>query len=213
MYCFLKFKAMLKYENGEVKPIDDYHLADNPMNALYKISRDTGKKFFNDAIKYAYYMYKKDGVFSNLFPKERAKEISKQYFDDKDYYKKFESNVTFNEFVKHYEYIQYDATERTLLKTDKDIEILLDNLKEIDYFVTKKVQIELNIPTSVGSKDTEKYLHTELIKISNFEEKKASLLAIKDILNIRKTLKEEIKSRSNEQKFFESKSLLDRDDL
>lgn len=200
---------MLELVKGEVVPIDDCHLGDNPLNALYTNSRNKGKKFYHEAIRYAYYMYKKNGIYANLFPKERARVVSKTYFGDTDYYKKFELNTSFTAFKNYYTYIQYDATERTLLKTEEDIEKLLDHLNEIDYYIKRKVEVEIHIPVSKDSKETVSHLHTEWVNISNFDEKKKALAAVKDILSVRKTLKDEIKSREVEKRNTDGMSLMD----
>lgn len=204
---------MLKYEEGKVVPIDDCHLVKNPLNKLYTNDRNEGKKFFKEAITYAYFMYSKGGIYENLFPRERAKEISRVYFGDANYYEKFEYNKAFTDFKLYYESIQYDATARALLSTEKEIEELILHLKDVQYFIDGQIDVEVDIPLYKDSTEFVKKAIKTKVKISNYKEKKDSLIAIKEILGVRKMLKEEVKIRAAELKNEESRSLLDKNQM
>jgi len=204
---------MLKFEAGKIVVEDDSHLVPGPLKTLYTNDRSSGKKFFNEAITYAYFMYKKGSMYSSLFIKDRAREVSYKYFGDSLYWKKFEENDAFDSFKKYYEALQYDAEERAVIALENEIEEILLHLKDIKYFIEDYVDIEIEVPTYDGSKETTLKRIKKEIQISNYKQKKDALVAIGEIIKIRKLLKEEIKTKSIEKKVEAGRSLLDRGKL
>jgi len=169
-------------------------------------SRD---KFFNDAITYAYFMYKRDGMYASMFPKKRAMEVGKNYFSDKQIWKKFEHNQKFREFKNRYEELQYSAEERALISTEAEIEDLILHLKDIKYFIDDNIDVEIQVPKFEGSEEFIPYKVKRKVKVNNSKEKEASLKAIAEMIKIRKLLKESVKTKKVEDALNDSRSLLD----
>lgn len=182
---------------------------------LKKAARgNSQKKFFDDAITYAFYMYKKNGIYSNKFPKKRAIEVGKNYFSDINIWKKFEYNEKFKKFKLYYEELQYTPEERVLLSTEQEIEDLIIHLKDIKYFLDDEVDVEVMIPESLENPDKLiPYAIKRKIKINNSVEKQKSLKAIKEILDIRKIMKEAVKQKKVESKLKDGQSLLAKGEL
>lgn len=201
---------MLKWDAGKVVVVDDAHKVKGELRTLYTNDRSASKKFFRDAITYAYFMYMKNSMYKSLFPKDRAKEVSVKYFGDAQKWKKFEYNDAFADFRKYYESIQYDAEERALIALETEIEDMILHLKDVKYFINDTVDVEIDVPSYDGSEETIRKTIKKEIQISNYKEKKNALMAIGDIIKTRKLLKEEIKIKVVEQKNHASKSLLDR---
>jgi len=199
---------MLKWDAGKVV-LEDGAEEIPVIKKLYSNDKSKNKKFYNEALTYAYFMYKKGSMYAQSFPKDRAVEVCQIYFGDITYWKKFELNDAFANFKDYYEAIQFDAEERALIALEEEIEDLILHLKDIKYFTEETITVEINIPEYKGSEVMVPTLVKQKVKISNYAEKDKALKAMADVIKTRKLLKEAVKVKGIEKKNVAGKSLLD----
>jgi hypothetical protein len=203
---------VLTFKSGKVVVTDGIEIVP-VVDKLYKNDKNGGKKFFNDAILYAYFMYRKGSSFENMFPKKRAVEISKVYFGDINRWENFEKNLAFQEFRDYYVKIQYSSKEQAVHSVLKEIEELILDLQNIHFWVDDVVEKEIDIPLFEGSLETKKLKIKYKIKRDNKDDKLKAISAINTLLKQEETLKASIKSDEKIKRLEDEKSLLDRGEL
>lgn len=199
---------MIEYKSGKVVLMDGSDKIE-VIKKLYATERTKEKVFFNKALTYLFFMYRKESQYSGLAEKKRAPEVCKIYFGDKEHWKRFEFNDKFIAVKTYYEKLQYTPEERALLSSAEEIDDIILHLKDIKYFVDGEVDVEIMIPKSADSDEMVPRVIKQKIRVNNYKEKEASLKALSEIIKIRKLLKETVRSRTAEKKVEQSKSLLD----
>ena len=142
---------------------------------VYSADRSTTKRFFNDVIRYVFFVYKKDGVYQDLFLNYRRKLVLERHLHDRKE-EDFEKNIRVINFINEYQQRQLTKAERLLFQLELDMELLLKKITEIPY--TKKVKV--SVPVMDGDGNETKV--STVVDMENYEEKaKAIMLADKMI--------------------------------
>lgn len=142
---------------------------------VYSADRSTTKRFFNDVIRYVFFVYKKDGVYQDLFLNYRRKLVLERHLPDRKE-EDFEKNIRVINFINEYQQRQLTKAERLLFQLELDMELLLKKITEIPY--TKKVKV--SVPVMDGDGNETKV--STVVDMENYEEKaKAIMLADKMI--------------------------------
>ena len=160
---------------------------------VYAADRSTTKKFFNDVIRYIFFVYKKDGVYQDLFLNYRRKLVLERHLPDRKE-DDFEKNIRVINLITEYQQRQLSKVERLLFQLELDMELLLKKITEIPY--TKKVKVSVPVIDQMGD---ERKIPT-IIEMENYEEKaKAIMLADKMIDYQDKLRAKVIKEKSSER--------------
>lgn len=180
---------------------------------LISNDRTEGKKFLNNALLYTYFMYRKGSRYESMFPKKRAIEVCKTYFQDRDEWAKFENNDAYKAFRDYYIKLQYSTKEQAAHSVLKEIEELIIELQTIKFWVDDFVEVEVMIPTFEGSTEMTKKIIKQKIHRDNKDEKLKAIKAIDILLAQETRLKESIREDEKIQKIEVSRSLIDMGDL
>ena len=142
---------------------------------LYASDHTPGKTLWKMWIKYVYYVYKKDGVFSGDLLTAKRREICNRYFPEKspDY---FEKNYKINAMIKLFMEKQYTTWERLLEKWKEDVDQYIIYLTDVPY------QREIK-PDKDGDPP---------LMIPNIKEKKEAQMAIQDLVETGRKIEENI---------------------
>jgi len=180
---------------------------------LYSSDKTAGKVYFNNALTYTYFMYRKGSRFESMFPKKRAAEVCKIYFQDREAWKKYEENKTYQEFRDYYIKLQYSTKEQAVHSVLKEIEELIIELQTIKFWVDDIIEVEVTveIPKFEGSTEMVKknIRQKQKIKRDNKEEKLKAITAIDTLLKQEARFKLSIKEDIKIQKEEASRSLMD----
>lgn len=175
--------------------------------------RTSGKSYMQKALLYTYFMYRKGSRYESMFPKKRAAEICKTYFQDREEWKKFENNDAYKAFRDYYIKLQYSTKEQAAHSVLKEIEELIIELQTIKFWVDDYVEVEIEIPLFEGSEETKKQVIKQKIHRDNKDEKLKAIKAIDILLAQETRLKESIREDEKIQKQEVSRSLMDMGDM
>ncbi|MBN2617264.1 MAG: hypothetical protein JXR64_03005 [Spirochaetales bacterium] len=179
--------------------------------------RTAGKSYMNKALLYTYFMYRKGSRYESMFPKKRAAEICKTYFQNRDEWEKFEKNDAYRAFRDYYLKLQYTTKEQAAHSVLKEIEELITELQTIKFWVDgyADIEMEIDVPEYSGSTTTVKQKVKQKIKIKrdNKDEKLKAIKAIDILLAQESRLKESIREDEKIQKQEVSRSLMDMGEL
>jgi len=145
---------------------------------LYASDRTTNKTSWKQWIRYIYFVYKKDGVFSGDLLAQKRKEVVSRYFPEKDV-KYFEENKKVRAVAMLWMKKQYTHWELLYEKWKEDVDAYIVYLTDIPYYRKKKVVIQ----GAEGQPNTET---TE--DVPNIEEKVKAQKAIQDLVDTGKKL-------------------------
>ena len=87
---------------------------------VYSADRSTTKRFFNDVIRYVFFVYKKDGVYQDLFLNYRRKLVLERHLPDRKE-GDFEKNIRVINFINEYQQRQLTKAERLLFQLELDM--------------------------------------------------------------------------------------------
>lgn len=161
---------------------------------LYNADKTASKKFYHDALKYIYFVYKADGVYSNMFESSRKNHVILKHFEKREI-KDFEANIRVKAVIKDYLDLQLTKTKRLYYRLEKDMEDLLDRISKIPY--TRKVKVKVPVEGNDGKTE----VATE-IEIENYEEKAKAMLMADKLIDYEakikaKIFREEVASKKN----------------
>lgn len=176
--------SFLYIENGVVG-ITEEGMALPAVQDVYNSDRTTTKKFFNDVIRYVFFVYKKDGVYQDLFLGYRKKLTLERHLPDRKE-DDFEKNIRVINFISEYQQRQLSKAERFLFQLEIDMEALLKRITEIPY--TKKVKV--NIPV-VDQNGAEQRVST-VIDMENYDEKAKAIMLADKLIDYQDKLRNKI---------------------
>lgn len=163
--------SFLYIEDGIVKATEEA-MALPVVDALYKSDKTEKRRYFNDCLKYIFFVYKKDGIYKDMMHAHRKRMVINRHFEKRKE-NDFESNLRVQAVIEEYLQRQHTKMERFYYQLELDIEKLLERIHNIPY--TKKVKAKVPF-----ERDGETTMVTAEIEIENYDEKsKAMLLADK----------------------------------
>jgi len=161
-------------ENGVVMATEE-GMALPQVQDVYSADRTTTKKFFNDVLRYIFFVYKKDGIYQDMFVTFRKKLVLERHLQDRKE-DDFEKNQRVVNLILEYQQRQLTKAERFLYQLEIDMEALLNRITEIPY--TKRIKI--NVPYTDQDGNEQKV--PTMVDMENYDEKaKAIMLADKMI--------------------------------
>lgn len=136
------------------------------LDDLYKSDHSPAKESWKKWIKYIYFVYKKDGVFSGDLLAEKRKEVCIRFFPDRapDY---FESNPKIRAVSKLFVNKQFTHWEKLYEKWKEDVDSFIQYLVDVPY--TRKIKGDAE-----GSPE---------LTIPNIDEKVKAQKAIRDLVD------------------------------
>jgi len=181
--------GFLYLEDDKVK-ITEEGKALKETKELNASDRHKGKPFYNNVLIYTYWTYTFDGVFKDILPEHRKKEVADRYLR-KTKWKDIESNKKAKAFIDIYVKTSTTFIEKSYENIKKDMEDLMKHLRSIPF--TKKEHIKTTI--EYGEYNERVPVNT-MTDVDNSEEK---LRAIKsyDVLLV---LEEKIRQKVIEEK-------------
>lgn len=197
--------SFLYMEDGKVFPTEEGKELP-AVKALYNADKTEGKRFYNDALIYIFFVYKKDGVYHDMYETMRKKTVLQRHLPKREE-KHFEENKRVAELIDEYLQRQFTKTERLLYKLEKDIDALLERISSIPYTKTVKAKIPY---TNENGDITQVPAEIEL---DNSEEKDKSMRLAEKLVDYgdklrTKILKEQIEKRkSSGQRLFDKKQI------
>jgi hypothetical protein len=180
---------------------------------LHAKDKTRNKEFFKRELLYTYFMYRKGSRYESMFPKKRAAEICKTYFQDRDEWLKFESIGAYKDFKNYYIKLQYSTKEQAAHSVLKEIEELIMELQTIKFWIDDTIEVEIEIPVSLDSTETRMKIIKQKIKRDNKDEKLKAIKAIDILLAQEARLKDSIREDEKIQKQEANRSLMDMGDL
>lgn len=175
--------------NNEIK-VTAEGMALEEVRALFATDKSTNKVLFRDWIKYIYWVYRREGTFSNSLISERRKEICQRFFPNKTW-EYFENNDKLKAVIQLYLRTQYTHWEILFERWKEDVDQYVTYLTSIPYYKIKH------------TKDGDE--HAE-----NIEEKLKAQKAIQDLVDTgqkmeQKILKEKRESSSKLDPIFDGR--------
>lgn len=174
-------------EIGEVKIVPEA-MALSEVKDLYSSDHTTNKTLWKQWIKYIYFVYKKDGVFSNDLIASKRKEVCSRFFPERDPLY-FEQNPKVKAVIQLYVRKQYTHWERLFEKWKEDVDSYITYLTDVPYTRKRKVVV----PGLNGAPDQ----HAEE-EFPNIDEKKKAQNAIVDLVKTGKELEAAIFNEKKE---------------
>lgn len=182
----------LYLENGEVFPTEE-GMEIPAVKSVYNADKTDGKVFFRDVLKYLYYVYRKDGVYSDMFEQMRKTTVIERHLPKRDY-KVLESNKRVQELIKEYLERQMTKNERLLYLLEKDIEKLLERISSIPYTKTCVVKVPHT------NDDGETTMLPTKIEFDNIEEKSKAIKEASSLVDYSDKLRSKILKEKIEDK-------------
>jgi hypothetical protein len=170
---------------------------------LYSRDRHIGKPWFEACITYAYYMYKKDGMFKNMLPDQKSSRICSEMLKGKYKMEDFESNSACKDMMNEYLTQQYTPTEllRDSIKTE--IQELLNRIRSIPYVKKQHVEVILDVPDHEGIMT--KMPYKVWVEIDNSDEKAKAIKLAETLIDYEAKLNAKIIAETKEQRKKNSK--------
>ena len=183
-FLYIKDGVVLPTEEGKTIP---------QLKALYNADKTESKRFYNDALTYIYFVYKKEGVYDDMYESMRKKTVINRHLPKREE-KQFEENKRVRELIQEYLDRQLTKNERLLYKLEKDIDNLLERISSIPY--TKNVKATVPHLNEKG----EQVMVSAIIEIDNSEEKDKSIRLAEKLVDYgdklrNKILKEKVEKR------------------
>ena len=167
-------------DTGEVNVTRDA-MAMVEVKELHSSDRTKNKTAWRPWIKYIYWVYTRENMFSNMFITERRNEVCRRFFPDKtpEY---FESNLRIRNVIKLYITVQYTQTERLYEQWKEDVDAYITYLTGVPYFRRRK------------DEDGKEY------EIPNIDEKLKAQKAIQDLVDTGTKIEQKIFREKKENK-------------
>ena len=167
-----------------------------PVIELNNRDKHLDKKFFDDTATYIFYVYKKEGVYSNKLPQTR-----KQFVIDKHLSLRkvtdFERNPTVKKIIDLYIELQFTPIEQLGEGLKRDIEDLLKRVNTIEY--QKEVMVEFEAEVEVeGNKEVRTF--KQKVMIDNSEEKEKAMAIALKLMDFEEKLTSKIFKEKKEKK-------------
>lgn len=167
------------------------------VKAVYSSDKTQGKKFFNDVLRYVFFVYKKDGLYQDLFLSYRKKLAIERHLPGRDI-EDFETNRRVLDLIAEYQERQLSKAERFLFQLELDMEALLKRITEIPY--TKRVKV--NVP--VTGQDGEQQTVSTMVDMENYDEKAKAIMLADKMIDYQdklraKVIKEKVLDRTGAQ--------------
>ena len=102
------------------------------VKALIQNDKTQGKKKFQRALIYMYYVYNVNGLFSNKLPEERRKIVCNTYLDAVDA-SVYEENPIVKRVIDRYIDLNYTPTEQLYERLKLDIQNMLKKISSIPF--------------------------------------------------------------------------------
>ncbi len=160
---------LLKLENETVILITEAETLPQVKRFRAKIMQR--KKFFDESIRYMFYMHSRKSVFRDMPPQQRQKKIFETFFPERKL-TEFENSKGFKEFKEFYLEFTKSYKERMYENHLADIEQMAINISKIEF--TKKKKIVRTIKVKVGKDWFDVDIDTEL-NVDNTSEKLAAM--------------------------------------
>lgn len=186
--------SFLYLENNVVK-ITDEGMALKPYDVLYKSDKTEGKKFFNQVITYIYWVFKKDGIYSNQPLPSRKKHVSKAYINRN--YKELERQPKVRECIEEYYNINYTRDERRLDTVENDIDEYMDYLVSIPWTIRQNVEVDVEVMVGEDKQIIPKKVSVD---VPNDDAKKKSMKSLKEMIELRNELEKTISKQSRKKR-------------
>ncbi len=193
--------SFLYIEEGVVK-VTEEGMALPAIDALYRTDKTDRKRYFNDCMKYVFFVYKKDGVYKDMMLTHRRKIVINRHFEKRKE-DEFENNLKVQGVIEEYMQRQHTKMERFYYKLENDIEKLLERIHDIPY--TKKVKAKVPF-----EKDGEVTMVQAEIEIENYEEKSKAMMLADKLVDYEEKLRGKILKEKIEIKKKDSTRLFDK---
>lgn len=159
-----------------------------PQVGEFRKSIMSRKKFFDDCMRFIYYMYSRNSVFRDILPKEREEKIMDTFFPKRTSVD-FTRSDGFNKFVEWYLDFTKSYKERMYENHLSDIEEMAINISKISF--TKKKKILRTVNVKVGKEYMDVDIDTEII-VDNTEEKLKAMDLMTRLIEKEEFLKKKI---------------------
>jgi hypothetical protein len=174
--------SFIELKNGEIEVTEEGKTLPE-IKELYAADRTSShKRWYKDALTFLYYVYKRDGIYANLFPSERKERVIQRYMPGRSI-KDFENNKAFVKVRDLYMDLQFTTVERMILKVDDDMEMLLKKISEVP--LTKRVKVKIKI-------DDDGRTEERFIDMDNSEEKFKVMQIAEKLIEYQAKLREKI---------------------
>jgi len=161
---------------------------------LYSTDRHQGKPFYNEVITFAFYMFKKNGIYSNYLPAAREEIVIRRHLPGVNSKKIYEHGKA-KTFIEYYQNDEKSVLDRSWEAILRDIEDTIKWLNSIEYKKKVKVEIEIDIPREAGSQEMIKYPIKQWIDVDNSDEKRKALKTLEDLFSTIERFETKIESQ------------------
>ena len=174
---------------------------------IWNRDKHSAKPYFNKVITYLFWMYKKDGEYQN-HPIKRRMELAGNMagVNPKD----MEDCPHIRKLISAYVENETTLTERLYLGIKKDINDILEYVKDIPFVVKEKVEVDVDVPKFAGSTDTVKHTIKVEVEVDNTEKKWKAMERADKLIDFeekirKKVIKEAQLKRSGETRKFDKR--------
>jgi hypothetical protein len=196
--------SFLYIEEGIVKTTDE-GMALPSVNALYRSDKTEKKKYFNDCLKYIFFVYKKDGVYKDMMHQHRKRIVINRHFEKRKEHE-FEGNLRVVAVIEEYLDRQHTKMERFYYQLEQDIEKLLERIHNIPY--VKKVKAKVPY-----EKDGEEIFVMAEVEIENYDEKSKAMMLADKLVDYEEKLRSKILKEKMENKKKDHTRLFDKKEM
>lgn len=173
---------------------------------LYDHDKKTGKPFFHACCRYAYFMYKKNGVFASMLPQQRGERVCSEMLKDAYTMEDFELHTACKAMMNQFVNLQYTMNEILYEGIKDDIQGLLQRLKEIPYVKKQYQEVSAEFPDTDGILTKQRV--KAYIEIDNSEEKAKAIKLAETLIDYESKLKAKIMAETKEARKKQSKKRL-----
>lgn len=163
--------------NSEIK-VTAEGMALSEVKLLFASDKSTNKVLFREWIKYIYWVYRREGTFSNSLISERRRDICQRFFPQRTW-EYFENNDKIKAVIALYMKTQYSISEILYERWKEDVDQYIIYLTSIPYYKVKPV------------KDGEE-------RIENIEEKLKAQKAIQELVDTGQKMEQKILKEKRE---------------
>jgi hypothetical protein len=161
------------------------------------------KRKYNEQLKYLYFMYKREGEYSERLLSDRRRIIEVNHLNEQTG-EDIENDEAFIGVRKFYLEEQFTLTENTYFALEADIDNLVRHINSIPHSTREEVKVDIVVPNyhveDLEPKDIRTVTIKKMINRNNSEEKLKAMDGIKKLLLFKEDLKELIKKEKVEKK-------------
>jgi hypothetical protein len=134
------------------------------------------KRFFDDTATYIFYVYKKEGVYTNKLPTAKRQYVIEKHLPNRKV-SDFENNITVKKIIDLYIELQFTPVEQLGEGLKRDIEDLLKRVGNIEY--EKEVMVEFDAEVIINNEKEVKHFRQKVVMDNSAEKDKAMATALK----------------------------------